>query len=644
MLAIELMDLTLIPGDVFRVMLLDGDFVLGISEHLGVGPGKFIRIALARWTSDVLPDTPAAATRPLEVEEHERVGIDRWVVDQPTVLLCRASSPHPDIVTRMCDRFDPRRAVCGSLSGVAHVYPDRVKAGTPAGERKLHSALQRLSDDWTVIHSVAWQGDRNGRPADGEADFVVLHPAHGLLVIEVKGGGIHVERGRWYSSNSEGRYEIKDPFRQATDSKHFLARYLQLPKSATGHAVAFPDIHRPTRLGPHAPPDMTIDRGDLSDIAGAVDRVVRHWHLEHRLSEQQVDTITALLCPTTDVRQLLKDQIVEIGARLLRLTQEQFQVLDLLRRQRRTLILGGAGTGKTLLAVERARRLAIEGFSVLLTCFNRPLAQHLAAEFVALRTVKVHSFHQLVTWQLKTAGIEIPPDPPQEWWDRTSASALVEAAEQNGLRFDAVVVDEGQDFPSEWFTALQMLLADPDVGPFYVFADALQAIYRPDWQPPFDGEPYLLVVNCRNTIPIAAAVRGVFEIEAADLGVDGPLPAWVIADSPEAAAKAVGAQLHRLVHEGGLNPSQVVVLTQTRATAELIRSKPRAGLSLVASGANGLGCETIHRFKGLEADAAIVVLERMEEERDRQLAYIGLSRPRAELVVIGPQEVLDSLR
>ena len=374
--------------------------------------------------------------------------------------------------------------------GVATIYPDLVKEGTSKAERKLYGALQGLSDEWTVIHSVAWQSNRNGEPSDGEADFVLVHPQHGLIVIEVKGGGIRIEGGRWMSDNAEGRHPIKNPFEQAVGSKHSLVEYLRdagLPYMDAGHAVAFPDITKTGGFGPSAPPDLIIDRSDLRDIKGAIDRVVAHSKLDRRLSDDQVMTITALLAPTTIVRVLLRDELAEVNARMVSLTEQQFRILDLLRRQRRALIVGGAGTGKSVLAVERARRLAAEGFSVLLTCFNRPLAKHLAKEFEGNPKVKVYSFHSLVTWQVKTAGMEVPANPEQDWWEQDSAERLVEAAEKNGLRFDALVVDEGQDFPPQWFTALQMLLTDPDNGPFYVFADAHQAIYRPGWQPPFPG-------------------------------------------------------------------------------------------------------------------------------------------------------------
>jgi hypothetical protein len=407
--------------------------------------------------------------------------------------------------------------------------------------------------------------------------------------------------------------------------------------------VAFPDVPKAASFGPNAPADLILTRVDLGDIEGALVRVVAHWQLDAELTDDHINLMIGLLSPTTTARPLLRDQLAEVEAGLIHLTEQQFMVLDTLRRHRRALILGGAGTGKTVLAVERARRLAYDGFSVLLTCFNRPLALHLAGEFGDPWPVKVYSFHQLVNWQVRSAGKSMPEEPGQEWWDHTSADQLVGAAEENNLRFDAIVVDEGQDFPPQWFTALEMLLTTPEEDPFYVFADFHQAIYRPGWESPIPGEPYLLSVNCRNTVPIARVVSAVFGDAMSSRGVEGPDPVWIPVESKAGAVKAVANQLHRVVNEGGLGESQVAVLTQSRELADELRSQPRAGLTLTRLEDGGVTCETIHRFKGLEVDAVIVALDDLVDEQDRRLAYIGLSRAKSMLAVVAPPAVIDTL-
>src|SRR6266571_5021247 len=98
---------------------------------------------------------------------------------------------------------------------MARMIPPVPVAGSPDSEIATFIALAGLEDSWTVLQSVRWQAVRGRRQGDGEADFVLLHPRHGLIVLEVKGGGIHVEHGVWFTTNRLGVTEsIKSPFEQ----------------------------------------------------------------------------------------------------------------------------------------------------------------------------------------------------------------------------------------------------------------------------------------------------------------------------------------------------------------------------------------------------------------------------------------------
>jgi hypothetical protein len=140
-------------------------------------------------------------------------------------------------------------------------------------------------------------------------------------------------------------------------------------------------------------------------------------------------------------------------------------------------------------------------------------------------------------------------------------------------------------------------------------------------------------------------VARIYADEPASQGTDGPDPEFIAALSQEGVDKALRGVLHRLVNEGNLETSDVVILTQSRETKDrLVGSKP-AGMTLetIEERTDGVAVDTIHRHKGLEATAAVVILDRLEKPRDRALAYIGLSRPRVQLVVIGPPEVGEVL-
>ena len=98
---------------------------------------------------------------------------------------------------------------------MATMFPVRLPGNASPSEKPVYRALEQLPDPWRVFHSVAWQSLRKGRQGDGEADFVLIHPRHGLIVIEAKGGSIHIRDGKWFTSNKKGTHPI-DPFEQAT--------------------------------------------------------------------------------------------------------------------------------------------------------------------------------------------------------------------------------------------------------------------------------------------------------------------------------------------------------------------------------------------------------------------------------------------
>ena len=532
---------------------------------------------------------------------------------------------------------------------MATMYPETLPGDASPSERPVYRALAKLPDPWRVFHSVAWQSVRKGRQGDGEADFVLLHPAHGLIVIEAKGGSIRLENGEWFSIGRGGKHPI-DPFEQAVASKHALIGYLRdsipdLPWLEAGHAVWFPEVTMSGSLSVQAPDAIVLDRQDLRRPVAAVNDLVNHWGLHGKLAAEHIDAITERLAPTVTVRHTLADDVAEVRARQLTLTEAQRRAVSGLRRARRVIVYGGAGTGKTALAIDRAKRLSADGFRVVLTCYNRPLGDALAAEFTGSGLVTAGGFHHLANRWITDAGLAFPENPDDDWWDDPAGELLYDAFTADGFETDAVIIDEGQDFDDSWFMALEAALADANEGLFLVFADPHQAIYREDWEPPFAAVPYELDLNCRNTNQIAAVVAHIFGDELPSGGTDGPPPEFIPVETTEGIDKALRGVLHRLVNEGRVTPGQVVILTQRRETRDHLVDQRFAGVHLEATDrpTGGIAVETIHRYKGLESDAVIVILDRVVKDRDRALAYIGLSRARAQLVVIGSPAVGTAL-
>jgi hypothetical protein len=527
---------------------------------------------------------------------------------------------------------------------MAKMYP-RAFGGGPSSEQKVWNALSRLDDDWRILHSVGWQALRGKRQGDGEADFVAVHPRCGILLLEVKGGEIIVDAGSWLSRDRFGTlHQIKDPFAQAVRSKYALKDYLalrdrELINVPLIHAVALPDVALDGDLGPSGRRELVLDGGDLASVADALDRIIRHWKPEPRLTPRQVKGVVDLLAPTIEVRSRLRNEIAEISEQQLRLTDQQIHILSGLRRHRRAAVYGSAGTGKTILSVERARRMRDEGLRVLWTCFNQPLAEHVQMSLADEPGIQAAHFHSLVAEQARTAGVRFPLDPDTEWWERDSAQVLLDAAESTGFRYDALIIDEAQDFSNEMITALLMLLQDPDDGAVYAFADSHQSIYRQGWALPEEWFSFELTINCRNTVQIANKVAAVFGDGRDTLGTVGPEPRFESADSEADAISATQRVIDELIEEEMIQPGQVIVLCARRRFLDSLRAAGFAAPKPTQQRVIGVSAETIHRFKGLEADVTVLILHGLElsDALDRSLAYVGMSRARGLLHVIGPR-------
>src|SRR4051812_36040085 len=159
---------------------------------------------------------------------------------------------------------------------------DEVKS---TGEIKVFDALRdQLSDEWEAYHSASWMmRDPAEGSKDGEIDFVLCHPDHGILCLEVKGGGIECQHGAWFRWIDGNRKRVKDPFLQALDHTYALRRKIETVDGwkkhnlSIGHSVVFPDItvHELT-MSPDADPEIVLDRNDLKDIQAGIDRILAY--------------------------------------------------------------------------------------------------------------------------------------------------------------------------------------------------------------------------------------------------------------------------------------------------------------------------------------------------------------------------------
>jgi hypothetical protein len=565
---------------------------------------------------------------------------------------------------------------------MARMYPERLPrllTDDPlrSAEARVYARLgEGLDDDFTVMHGVSYLVDGNdGHRHDGEIDFLVGHADQGLLVIEVKGGGIahDTAAGTWTSRDRSGAvHPIKDPIDQARRHKYDLSHWMkELPGWARRrvpmtHAALFPDSARPPRdLGPDAPlsilgfaEDMEYlgdwTRGLLAGQAGGAGE----------FGAAALEELVRRLAPRFQLRMPLGPALREDERRLVELTEQQFHVLSQLARMPRVIISGGAGTGKTFLALEQAQRLAREGLRTLLTCFNTALAGFLRASAGEGANLTIWNFHQLCYRWARRAGLRaVDPDGPlaatqkPEYFEQRLPGMLLKALGRLPERFDALLVDEAQDFIPSYWRCLELLLADPAAARVYVFRDEAQDVFggggatapRPG-AALLDGLPeFRLIENCRNTRSIHAVARALADDDTRALGPEGRPPEFIVVD--EAGERARLAEVvTRLVRGEGVPPEQIAVLTASRKRLGALAPLRSIGEYPTTADTGGVAghvlLETIHRFKGLERPVVILAgLRRPATHVDpTKLLYVGVSRAQTYLVVLGDEETVGKVR
>lgn len=552
---------------------------------------------------------------------------------------------------------------------MARIYPPRLPdaasedAVSPAERVLFEELAAQLPADYTVLHSVHWLARAGGRTRDGEADFVIAHPRWGVLILEVKGGAIRRDGATlaWSSRDRRGvEHAIKDPFEQAERSMYALRDKLRDAPATRpfgyplARAVAFPDVLvGDTDLGPNAPRAAVIDSGDLATLARALRRAWEHpAAVDREPGEAGVAVLTALLKPSLElVRPGLVGAMRREGAELLRLTEQQYALLDFLGGHRRVAIDGAAGSGKTVLALEQCRRLARQGFRVLFTCYNKALAgfarEALAADLgPAMARVTVDNYHDLAAAFARRAGIVLPPegtldaDALARFFRDDLPEHLLTALTALPDRFDAVIVDEGQDFADTWWLTLEALLADPANGILFIFYDDNQRIYETRGDYPLPRPHFQLTHNCRTTRRIHEAAM-IYHTGPDRPDCRGPEGRAVIetGTAPEGELAALRGVLHELVAVEGVPLDEIVVLTpRGRKTSRLQEGAQLGNLALTweEGGPNAVRCRSIHTFKGLESPIVILAEpERAHAANRAPLLYVALSRARHHLIVLG---------
>jgi hypothetical protein len=361
-----------------------------------------------------------------------------------------------------------------------------------------------------------------------------------------------------------------------------------------------------------------------------------------------MQSLHQLLAGRIELRPSLARALREDRRMIDKLSADQIDVLDALDANQRLAIGGGAGTGKSLLALEKATRLGEANLRTLLTCFNAPIAEHLKRMTAHVPSIMAGNFHAICDSLRKRADIPLAGD-GRIFFDGLPAAVLDAVSKDPSLKFDAIVVDEGQDFEDSWFETLKNCLKDPEAGHFYIFYDDNQRIYKRTGQgiSAFPGHPYYLTKNFRNTRAInSAALRWYTGRMTRAIGPQGAAVEWVAVRRPGDVANEVWRRISDLIKIHSMEPDDIAVLGGGIIDGHpIVRSGQIAGHPVSRAGLATTGAivfDTVRRFKGLDRPAIILIdPDKMNEP---EMAYVALTRPRVHLSVIGDANALRKLQ
>lgn len=554
----------------------------------------------------------------------------------------------------------PARMIPASLPPEVRADPKR------SAETSVYDQLAAdpFLDGAVIFYSCEWVGLDGNLLRDGEADFVIAHPKIGFLVLEVKGGRVRrsVADGKWTTIDREDRvFEIENPVRQAMKSKKIILNALMkrwpgtAPWLTARHGVILPHCSRPAnaaQMGAAAPLEIFAFQEDMPTL-GARLLPMMVWRPDGsqetlgNLGPTGIALLEDFYGRDIDFSPRLVSMIAECEATIETLTETQGRYLDFLGTTRTALIEGGAGTGKTVLAAERARRAAREGRRVLMLCFNKPLAIALRRELGG-SPASVATFHEFCSRMCLASGIDLEAErigcEEQRFWNERLPELLTDIGLDDPPElYDDLIIDEGQDFKAAWTEALKLFLA-PEAS-LYVFRDDFQNIYGgDDASAAVDTPPLELSENVRNTQHIfAAGNRFRSGREQRCLGPQGVPVSWV-PSAPDRTARAVEREVSRLLTAEGVAPSDIAVLCGCAADTSVVRTAPLlAGRPWTAADEpadDRIIVDSIMRFKGL--DRPVVVLCEIEAA-NAEIAYVGLTRAKSHLIVVGSEDAIDKL-
>ncbi len=529
-----------------------------------------------------------------------------------------------------------------------------------SGENNMFVSLSNLPNDYYVFHSYRVRQLVDGGLNDGEADFLIFNPKYGCLFIEAKNG--HVKKtddGNWeYSSG----VRMKDPFDQACTTMYaVISKFNETYKNTKWekyisdckflYCVWFPAYSKQqieeANFGPNVVKDLIMPREALTDPLKYIESMmqrIQKMHIvikepeiisdgksyKHNLTEgQSFEFLNHVLCPSFDIVPGIKKKYAE--ETYDKLLEEQCVVLDFLANQKSAAISGASGTGKTYVAIERAKRLASKGDKVLFLCYNKNLKEFLEKE----RKIEGVDYYTIDGFACKKCKSSTA-----NYYDLNDI--ITEEIINESFEYKHIIVDEGQDFgkseidDSRILDTLSEYANDCDGCSFFIFYDKNQLVNSkqiPSYLSNVDSK-LTLYKNCRNTKKIAETAFSLIDVKPVvyDGAMDGEQTRFIYYSSIEELEKRIDNVIQSISKE---NEFGRVLITckgmDSNSLKEKINPKTDCYTSISGKKTRVYSCST---FKGLEEDYVLLFdVDKNVFEKGDLSFYVGASRAKRKLFV-----------
>lgn len=529
-------------------------------------------------------------------------------------------------------------------------------------EKKVFQWLKECSSDGYAFHSVGLS--EHEEKSNTESDFIVV-TRNGILCLEVKGGRVFCENGVWGFENKHGKIDYKNegPFDQATGAMYALKKALTdkfpwLHKVSFANGVVFTDITFDYR-GVSVRPEIMFDYSSSMRFDDYMEQCHNYWDSKHRtrysyLTEEEIEQIKSAIRDDLHFVPSLSCVVNSIDEQLVRLTEEQISILSALEENDKILINGPAGSGKTLIAMEFARRCAKQSKRVLFLTYNKLLAQYLS-NLTNDENIKIAHFHGLISQYVALDTTKMS-DP--NYFGKVLPDKFLQVLSANKVApFDVLIIDEGQDLlNSAYFAIFEKLLKKGLYsGKWMFFYDTNQNLFGGgkfqrslDALKRYNPVNFKLTKNCRNTEPIARFNKYSSGIEPGKAMVDGE-QVEILEYFDDFIDDVFDGLIHNLL-QAGISMDEITIIspyTLEKSVLNRYHGKYKANITKFIGNRDSdkLCVSTIQSFKGLDSKIVIALdLDNTIESEKSIVLYTLLSRARAMLYIISEQAVADKLR